>query len=336
MPKQDATTVALWAMHTYVFDAFTCTPRLCIWAPVRRCGKTTLLDVISYLVNRPLPTANITGAAIFRTVEKAKPTLLFDEADNTFNRRGNAADAASDILAILNSGHRHGGQVTRTVGDDFEPRSFSTHAPAAVALIGRLPGTLEDRSVRIRLQRKHSGERVERFRHDHVEDLQQLARRVRRWCDDNRNHLVASDPPMPAELFNRVADNWRPLLAIADAAGWSSEARGIASQAAAQDTDNGVAVMLLADIRQAYDELKTDRIKSERLVSCLNQLEGRSWADYRRGNGITKHWIARQLEPFEIRPEPEAIYFTDGTRGRGYLRSRFEDAWARYLPSANV
>jgi hypothetical protein len=292
--------------------------------------------VISYLVNRPLPTVNITGPAIFRTVEKAQPTLLFDEADNTFNRRGNAADAASDILAILNSGHRHGGQVTRTVGDDFEPRSFSTHAPAAVALIGRLPGTLEDRSVRIRLQRKHVGERVERFRHDRVEDLQKLARQARRWCDDNRDRLVASDPPLPPELFNRAADNWLPLLAIADAAGLSSVVRAIAVQAVAQDTDEALAVMLLADTRQVFDELKTDRLKSGELAGSLDQLDERPWGDYRRGLGVSTRWVAKTLEPFGIRPEPEAIYFSDGTRGRGYLRSSFEEAWARYLPPRSV
>jgi putative DNA primase/helicase len=333
---EDAVTVALWSIHTYVFDLFTCTPRLCISAPEKRCGKTTLLDVIACLVNRPVPTVNITGPAIFRTVEKAKPTLLFDEADNTFNRHGNAADVASDILAILNSGHRHGGQVTRTVGDDFEPRSFSTHAPAAVALIGKLPGTLEDRSVRIRLQRKHSGERVERFRHDRVEELERLARQVRRWCDDNRDRLVASDPQMPEGLFNRVADNWLPLLAIADATGLSSLARSIASQAVAQDTDEGLAVMLLTDIRQVFDEKKTDKLKSEDLATSLNKMDERDWSDYRRGYGVSTRWVAKQLQPFGIRPEPEPLYFRDGTRGRGYLKERFEDVWARYLPPRTV
>jgi hypothetical protein len=333
---EDAVTVALWIVHTYVFDIFTCTPRLGISSPEKRCGKTTLLDVISYSVNRPLPTVNITGPAIFRTVEKAKPTLLIDEADNTFNRHGNAADVASDILAILNSGHRHGGQVTRTVGDDFEPRSFSTHAPAAVALIGKLPGTLEDRSIQVRLQRKHAGERVERFRHDRVEELERLARQVRRWCDDNRDRLVAIDPPLPPELFNRVADNWLPLLAIADAIGLSEAARAIACQTVAQDTDDGRAVMLLTDIRQVFDEKKTDKLKSEDLATSLNNMDERDWTDYRRGYGINARWIAQKLKPFGIGPEPEPIYFGEGKRGRGYLKARFEDVWARYLPPRSV
>ena len=140
MPDEDAFVVALWILHSYVFDIFMCTPRLGITSPEKRCGKTTLLDVIACQVNRPLPTADITGPAIFRTVEKARPTVLIDEADNMFGRSGKAADSASDILAILNSGHRHGGQVIRTVGEDFEPRAFRTHTPVVFALIGKLPG----------------------------------------------------------------------------------------------------------------------------------------------------------------------------------------------------
>jgi len=332
MPEEDALIVALWALHSYVFDVFMCTPRLCIASPEKRCGKTTLLDVIGCLVNRALSTADITGPAIFRTVEKARPTILFDEADNTFGRRGKAADSARDILTIFNSGHRHGGRALRTVGDDHEPRTFSTHSPAVIALIGNLPGTLADRSIHIRLRRKHAGDRVEQFRIGRTEDLQRLARQARRWCEDNRSILVGSDPEMPEGLFSRMADNWRSLFAIADAAGWLSTIRTVASRAAAQDTDEAQGVMLLADIKAVFAEQKTDRLSSEQLASLLSQREGRPWADCKRGDPIDKHRLARLLKPFEIKSEPEAIHFSDRTRARGYILSAFDDAFARYLP----
>ena len=92
-----------------------------------------------------------------------------------FGRSGKTGDSARDILAILNSGHRHGGQVIRTVGEEFEPRAFRTHTPVVFALIVRLPGTLADRSIHIRLRRKHAGDRVEQFRIDRTEDLHRLA-----------------------------------------------------------------------------------------------------------------------------------------------------------------
>jgi hypothetical protein len=65
---------------------------------------------------------------------------LIDEAD-TFLKEND------ELRGILNTGHRRGGQVTRTIGDDHEPRQFSTWAPVAIAMIGRLPDTLEDRAA---------------------------------------------------------------------------------------------------------------------------------------------------------------------------------------------
>ena len=38
-------------------------------SPTMRCGKSTLLRTIGRLVPRPLPTANITPAAMFRVIE---------------------------------------------------------------------------------------------------------------------------------------------------------------------------------------------------------------------------------------------------------------------------
>ena len=51
------------------------------YSPTMRCGKRILLRTVGRLIPRPLPTANITPAAMFRVIEAAKPRLLIDEAD---------------------------------------------------------------------------------------------------------------------------------------------------------------------------------------------------------------------------------------------------------------
>ena len=61
MPENDAITAALWVLHSYVFDVFTCTPRLCITSPEKRCGKTTLLDIIGCLDDQFHETDHGTG-----------------------------------------------------------------------------------------------------------------------------------------------------------------------------------------------------------------------------------------------------------------------------------
>lgn len=207
-----AESVALWTVHAHALDAFGISPRLAITSPRPQCGKTTLLDLAYHLVTRPLLMANISAAAVFRTVERACPVLLADEADTWLH--GN-----DELRGILNSGHRRGGSVIRVVGEDLEPRQFSTWGACAIALIGKLPLTLADRSIPITLQRKRPDETVERFRFDRTETLDTLARKAARWAKDNIGRLADMDPITPDALSNRSADNWRPLLAIADAAG---------------------------------------------------------------------------------------------------------------------
>ena len=46
-----------------------------------------------------------------------------------------------ELRGLINSGYARAGQIFRNVpvGDDFEPRGFSTFAAVAIASIGRLP-----------------------------------------------------------------------------------------------------------------------------------------------------------------------------------------------------
>jgi putative DNA primase/helicase len=352
MEPMDVLTAALWTVHTYIFDVFICTPRLAIAAPEMRCGKTTLLKVLRYLVWRPLPTVSITAAALFRTIEKYKPTVLFDEGDRTFNaKHGSAADMADALLAVLNSGYQPGDYAVRADGEDHEPRLFALHCPAALALIGKLPDTLADRSLRIWLKRKHRGERSAKFSLGHVEHLQMLARKIRRWCNDNVARVTAvvaaqiESEHESGELFNRTEDKWRALLAIAEATGWLAETLAVAAEAARQEEeeeegeekrDGALGVPLLADCKRVFDEEKTNRLRSESLVAALNRMNDRPWSDFRKGVGVTTAWIAKTLAPYGVHSEPRAIRFDDGLEARGYLRERFEDAWARYLSRAQT
>jgi putative DNA primase/helicase len=262
--------VALWVVHAHALDSFGITPRLSITSPRPQCGKTTLLDIIHRLAVRPLLAGNVSAASVFRVVEVARPTLLVDEADTFLP--GN-----DELRGVLNSGHRRGGSVIRVVGEAMEVREFSTFAPAAIAMIGHLPGTLADRSISITLKRKRADEPVESFRYDKTEELDRLARMCARWAMDNIGRLREADPSVPANLYNRAADNWRPLLAIADAAGgeWPDRARKIASTTV--DADQAKRIGLLADIRDVFDgrEQKAPKaeIKSADLVSALVAME---------------------------------------------------------------
>jgi Protein of unknown function (DUF3631) len=324
MSDEAADTAALWVVHTYLLDCFNISPRLAITSPEKQCGKTTLLDVLSCLVLRPLPTSNATAAAIFRVVEMHHPSLLIDEADTFLPEN-------EELRGILNSGHRRGGSVIRTVGEDFEPRAFSTYSACAVALIGKLPPTLADRSVPVELRRRRMDEAIEPFRCDRTERLDQLARKTARWALDYAEHIRSSDPLLPAGVVNRAADNWRPLVTIADAAGgeWPMLARQAVQRAAAATDDESIRVLLLSDIRTIFAQRGVGRLASGELISALIAIEERPWAEWKRGKPMSPNSLARQLAPFGI--APETIRIGDKTP-KGYLLAHFQDAFTRYLP----
>jgi putative DNA primase/helicase len=320
---RDAAT--LWVVHAYLTDCFLVSPRLCVRSPTKGCGKTLLLDVLERLVLRSLKTANVTSSAIFRVVESYRPTLLVDEAD-TFVRDND------ELRGVLNSGHRKGGTVLRTVGDDHEPRSFATYSACAIALIGALPETLHDRSVVVDLKRRLPSEKVEPFRPDRADHLDILARKAARWAADNAERIAAADPAMPAGIVNRAADNWRPLLAIAETAGseWGERTRKAAEASRSAEGDDGSRLeLLLGDIRDV--SAGESEMPSADLVANLVALDGRPWAELGKSRKpLTQNRLARMLRPLGIAPRyigPETA------RVRGYVLADFREALERYLPS---
>jgi Protein of unknown function (DUF3631) len=326
--------LTLWTMHTYAFEVFTHSPRLHVRGIVKNSGKTTVLELIEMVCCRALPAANVTSAAMFRTIEMAKPTLLLDEADTFLNE-------AEELRGIVNAGHKRGGQVLRTVGDDHTPRLFTVFSPVAIAGIGDLPGTIADRSIPIPMKRALKAELPSPITKQTNAKAAELARKIARWNIDHETELSDADPDM-GELFNRQADNWRPLFAIADAAGgkWPELVRKTAK--ALIVTDDGAETLdikLLADIRAVFtnDTLKNvvisdteTTITSQDLVDYLVHMEGRPWAEMgRTAKPLTQNRLARMLVNFRIVP---GYVGPESDRKRGYVLARFLDAFARHLP----
>jgi putative DNA primase/helicase len=331
-PSADA--IALWSVHAHAHDAFYTSPILAIESPQKRCGKTRVIDIVQRLTPKSLPAANISPSSLFRVVERDKPTLFIDEGD-TFLKNND------ELRGVLNSGHtRTSAFVLRTVESnrDHEPRRFSTWAPKAIALIGELPDTLQDRSVVIELKRKLKGEAVARFRADRTGPMTILNRKVARWVADNMHTLQSADPITPEDLNDRAADNWRPLLAIAEVAGgrWPNIARKAASALSGDKEDSDEdepGIRILMDCREIFLHNAPDAITPAQLIERLCELPEAPWAEWRHGKPITGRGVAKLLKPFDIKStEPTRAYDSD-KKQRYYKRQNFEDAWSRYIPS---
>ncbi|KAB2922653.1 MAG: DUF3631 domain-containing protein [Candidatus Contendobacter sp.] len=336
LPEHAAAAIALWVTSTYiVVNHGHIAPMLAITSPEKRCGKTTLLDWLSRLVERPLKAANITASAIFRTVDVCKPTLLIDEADSFLGESGD------ELRGILNSGHsRTSAYVIRCCGDNAEPRRFSTWSCKAVALIGKLEGkysTLADRSIEIQLRRKLPAEKLMKLRHVHDGHFDELARRCARFALDNGAAIGAARPDIPDCLNDRAQDNWEPLLAIADVAAgaWPRLARTVAiALSGGADTGGGDAggslgVQLLSDLRRYFEGGNATSYPTTALLRFLNEIDDAPWPAFAKGKPMTARHLSRLLHPYGITRQT----FRAGMEtAKGYHVADFADAFSRYLP----
>jgi putative DNA primase/helicase len=325
LPKGADIALPLWVLHAWTMDAGDISPLMVLVSPTKRCGKTSALIVLYFLTPRSELSSNITASALFRYIEDVRPTLLIDEADSF-------AKDNEELRGILNSGHiKAAAHVIRNL--KHKPRRFSTWAPKAVATIGALADTLEDRAVVVRLQRKPRGATVERLgRRDNAE-FAALRSQAARWAADDYDKLVDSDPKMP-DLNDRAADNWRPLLAIADLAGgtWPKEARRAACLLSGEEQDGAIGVELLRDIRSAFGD--GDVIRSSDLVAQLTADPERPWAEWKHGRPLTQKQLAGLLAPFHI--ISLTVHPPGQPDGKGYRRIDFEEAWAAYCPGQNI
>jgi hypothetical protein len=215
----------------------------------------------------------------------------------------------------------------------------------ALSGIGRLFPTLEDRSIRIVLKRKLPTEKVPRLpRRSDAEPFASLRRRCVRWGEDHLEDIRNTDPEPPAGLNDRAADNWSPLLAIAELAGgdWPGRIKvAIAALTVLEGDNEGIGVLLLKDMQHVFTERNVDAISSEALAGYLHGLEERPWLEYGRGTErkpISKGQIARLLNPFEIRPKTIRV---GNATPKGYALDACQDAFNRYLsplspPSKNA
>lgn len=332
LPTYGGPTLALWTLYTYGFQHFEFSPRLAITSPEKRCGKSTLLIMLEILTHKALTASNISTASIYRVIELEQPTLLLDEAD-TFLRR------EPEMAGILNAGHRVGGQTIRTEyrGRQAVPTCFKCFSPCAIAAINKksLPEPLLDRSICIQMRRKTADEHVERLR-TRVAEQQfcDLRRKCVRFMSDFGEEIARLTPEIPDELSSRAADNWEPLLAIADFVGgiWPKIARNAAIGLIdkSDPDDENLGTQLLLDIRQIFANCPNTQINSTLLCDKLADIPESPWAEYGyRHERINPRQVAKRLREYNI----QSVNIRYGHQVvKGYRLEDFQEAFDRYLP----
>jgi Protein of unknown function (DUF3631)/Domain of unknown function (DUF3854) len=308
MPQELADTLALFVIRAHLHDAFPISPICAVTSPTKRCGKTTLLKLVLALCPKAMPTSNISAAALFRSIEAYGPTLIIDEADSF-------AKMSDELRGLLNAGHtRELAYVVRTVGEEHEPRQFTVWCQKFLALLGRLPDTIEDRSIILSLERRRRQDRIERLRGRNVRDLVgHLPRQLARWARDHADALLAQPVDLPEDLHDRAADNWESLLAIAGELGgsWPERARraarllsgGMEEDPETEDT----AVAALREVAALLQDAPDQKLSSAELVKLLTADATGRWAEHLRDKPLTQRQLAGLLGRFKIKPKPMRV-----------------------------
>lgn len=346
-------TLALWAAHTWVSQAFDATPRLVLSSAVPGSGKTRVLELLNGVCHDAQYTSNISAAALYRSISKdnasgvAPLTLLFDEVDAIFSQKNSAQ--SEDLRGLLNSGYKKGALVMRCDGPNLEVVRFAVFAPVALAgLVGNMPETITTRAITIHMKKRAPGERVEPYRiREAREQIREVSQALETWSAEAVERLEAARPDLPRGVEDRAAEVWEPLVAIADEAGghWPATARA-ACRSFVFDGNRREPTRseeLLFDIREIMghgtdtSRAKVDRISTRDLLAELNKLEESGWSAYNNRDGMTPRELSRMLRHYDVKPIKIRPLNGIGGTVMGYSTYRNDkqdgliEAWSRYL-----
>ena len=152
-------------------------------------------------------------------------------------------------------------------------------------------------------------------------------------------HLVGlpdKDPDIPGGLHDRAADNWRPLLAIADLAGadWPEKARQIAIMLSGDpDESSSAGTQLLEDLRDLFHEDGGDALFTETILTALAELTDRPWPEWKNGKPMTARQLAKLLGRYRVKSK---TVWRGEKSAKGYDLTDLKEPIARYLASQSV
>ena len=349
-----ATALALWVVHTYVFDTRDAVAYVAIESPEKRCGKTTLLSVLAGLACRALVASNITVSALFRVIDDAGPTLLIDEADTFLG--GNSV-----MRGILNCGNtwrtayvlrlsgrkgrsskptagqaKQGGLAAPEPGEggslDSSLVRYSCWCPKVIAMIGRVPDTIADRSIVVRLERKLVTEKCAPLTEFKPETI---TSKCVRFADDSSELIARAALETVPGLNDRAADTFEPLFVLARMAGpeWFERAAEAALFLTSSQNSDLQGAGLLLDILTIFVECNVDKMFSRSIVSCLRG-EG-EWiaSQFFAGKPLNEILLAQTLRPYGIKPVTIRV---GEVLNRGYRIDDFKNCLRRYVPRIDI
>jgi hypothetical protein len=320
--------IALWALHTWVYDSFEYTPRLGLISPDSGYGKTRTLKLLKQLASEPKLTKNTTAPAMYRRLEhRPRTTYLLDEGEN----QPILTDPV--MRSVIDGGFERGGTIDRADGE------FPIFFPCAYAIRGSeydVPLAIRSRSFPISMTKGVPKERFDDELPDCIATFSAAYGLLQGW---KAEISLDPNPEIPAALLRdpRTADLCRPLIAIADTFG---AAQGEAARDALIELctgfhNQGPAIRALNACKAVCDALgEVDRIEGKVLAKGVVEVDDyfgdwRGVNDRGQAHELTSSELSRLLKRFGVRsrsvfPIPR---IPNSKSFRGYMCSSIEAAW---------
>lgn len=308
-------------------------------------GKSLLgRDVFGSICRRPEKITLVTGAALFRLmgdydsetgeVTNNFPTLLIDEWDATLQAEG--------LRGVMNEGYAEGATIPRTMGKTGSIR-FPVYGPKFIigADNGRMPESIETRSVRIDCQ-KHSQAELDAMgivymaRQKADEEQAELSAMLAEWAKANAMVLRDYEPKPVEGLTARQWDMCRALVQLAKAAGVENRIRkALAELFSRQPEKVDARVELYSAIFEVFEDNDTTKATTKMLLAKLRESgigvpggSGKGLASVLSGDGISPTYLRID--------KPDHPGFVEGkTTHRGYHRYQFDQAFVEFLPDVD-
>lgn len=308
--------LVLFAAHCWIYQAFTETPRMHVSALTYGAGKTRVMKLINLLCPNPQMMAKITGPALYHIIDERHPApLALDEADAIFG----PGTRAEELRGILNAGYEYSGTITRV--SKGEAADYSVFCPVIFAGRGKLPPSLEDRSVTIMMAQRRAGQDMDRFipkMHDAMG--RQIGLMLGAWATrvaGPAGDILWDEPP--EKLADRQVDILTPFYALCRMAGGEWPARfaeivDVLVLGGISTDEVSPATALLAAILDVWPE-DEDRLPTHKLGALLAGHEsGRfAWPE-----NVQASELNRRMRDLGIPPVPLRI---GGNVMRGYDRA---------------
>lgn len=336
--------LALWAIHTWLFDRFPATPYLSIQAVTPEAGKTSAIEAMALICQNAEIDATMRPLGMLRTIRDygGHCTIGVDEAEKLSSAQ------IGDLRSIFTSGAYPGGRHTITV-KLTERMSFDTFCPKMFALIGDVVDVVKSRAIICWLVR---AEPQAQFR---IEKLTTQApqRMANEIVQDLKAYLKTCESVpvvVPVHLKGREAEIWCAIYSVAslmaldeptmgrlmsltqDMIDHKHQAHTLVSVEGDKEKENAVQVLRdLASVLPAASKTVTGDVHSVEALRLLKLIPTSPWRTF-GGEGLSADTLAGLLKRFGV--TPEEVRMERGRGGKllkGYKGDKVRAAVAKYL-----